>query len=382
MTNEILIALIAKDAYELNRIFSDCDTSQLTSAYMQMAVDKAKEMTANLETLVNRQTADVKEETVNGSDAVTVGLSSDEIRAQIKTDIETFVSEHITNVLKNCVATEMTGYISTFSEKETSFRTEVAEANHTLYAYIQNINAELTDSVQRLANSITSLSDEFVALKEFAESTLASKQQEEVSQSADEPLLMPEMEIETTAIEQESAIESNALEHEVVKQDITDNALTGQKITYQREPQTVNEQPAASAEPQPTVIDAPHAERPIQSVVNIADSVVAKTTVAESIHTRESILDKLANRKDNSLASTLSNTKIDDLKSAISIADRFRFQRELFEGDGERMNKTLSIFNSYKSMADAEDYIKKNLNWPSESPTVADFLHLLQRRYL
>lgn len=381
MTNEILLALIAKDAYELNRIFSDCDTSQLTLAYMQMAVDKAKEMTANLETLVNRQTADVKEENVNGSDSVTVGLSSDEIKAQIKTDIETFVSEHITNVLKNGVATEMTGYISTFSEKETSFRTEVAEANHTLYAYIQNINAKLTDSVQSLANSIASLSDEFVALKEFAES-MASKQQEEVSQSADEPVLMPKMEIETTSVEQESAIESNALEHEVVKQDITDNALTGQKITDQREPPTVNEQPAASAETQPTVIDAPHAERQIQPVVNIADSVVAKTTVAESIHTRESILDKLANRKDNSLASTLSNTKIDDLKSAISIADRFRFQRELFEGDGERMNKTLSIFNSYKSMADAEDYIKKNLNWPSENPTVADFLHLLQRRYL
>ena len=75
--------------------------------------------------------------------------------------------------------------------------------------------------------------------------------------------------------------------------------------------------------------------------------------------------------------------KIIDLKSSITLGDRFRFQRELFGGNGEKMNKAISDFNSFETMTEAQDYIAKNfVHWALDNETVSDFIQLLQRRYL
>lgn len=116
------------------------------------------------------------------------------------------------------------------------------------------------------------------------------------------------------------------------------------------------------------------------------DTVISQahvTTVADAIKSQESLIDKLSQKEDNSIASTLGMKKIDDLKQSITIVDRFRFQRELFLGDGEKMNRAIADFNAMASMREAEEYISKKFStWSTDSDTVADFLHLLQRRYL
>lgn len=387
MTNEILIALIAKDANELNRIFSGCDAACLTLPYMQMAADKAKEMTANIETLVSQLTAEPAPDA--GATPSAPAISADDLNSQINAAVESVVSENLLGTLKSGVAAEMAAYITSLTEREAALRAEIAEANRALYAHTQTLRTELTEALQRSAGSVSTLTDDIAALKELAVSAFIAKPraveapaagpaQEHKAEPAQEQAHAQTNIVETTETEQPEV----APEPEMVK----DEPLPEHP---QPEPQPIPEQPVAplvdkhndTQEPEKEP-DATHEESQTQPVVNIADSVVAKTTLAESIHTRESILDKLSHRGDNSLASSLSNKKIDDLKSAISIADRFRFQRELFGGDGERMNKTISIFNSYGTMAEAEDYIAKNLNWSLENPTVADFLHLLQRRYL
>lgn len=122
----------------------------------------------------------------------------------------------------------------------------------------------------------------------------------------------------------------------------------------------------------------------------IATSVVVETvttetqitTVADSIETSESLADKLAKNADDTLAAAINNKKIADLKSAITLGDRFRFQRELFAGNGEKMNKAISDFNSFETMEDAQIYIDKNFDWALDNDTVSDFIQLLQRRYL
>ena len=107
------------------------------------------------------------------------------------------------------------------------------------------------------------------------------------------------------------------------------------------------------------------------------------TTLAESIETTESLADKLAKTADDTLASAINNKKIIDLKSVITLGDRFRFQRELFGGNGEKMNKAISDFNSFETMTEAQDYIAKNfVYWALDNDTVSDFIQLLQRRYL
>lgn len=142
------------------------------------------------------------------------------------------------------------------------------------------------------------------------------------------------------------------------------------------------------------------AEKPIASIENIApiahtapvettapttSIVVAENqpqTLAESIETSESLADKLAKTADDTLAEAINNKKITDLKSSITLGDRFRFQRELFGGNGEKMNKAISDFNSFETMTEAQSYIAKNFDWPLDNDAVSDFIQLLQRRYL
>ena len=119
-----------------------------------------------------------------------------------------------------------------------------------------------------------------------------------------------------------------------------------------------------------------------QSIDTAATIEAPITTVADSIETSESLADKLAKNADDTLASALNSKKINDLKSAITLGDRFRFQRELFAGNGEKMSKAISDFNSFETMTEAQTYISKNFDWALDNDAVSDFIQLLQRRYL
>lgn len=120
----------------------------------------------------------------------------------------------------------------------------------------------------------------------------------------------------------------------------------------------------------------------IHCVSNNAATENQPQTLAESIETSESLADKLAKTADDTLAEAINNKKITDLKSSITLGDRFRFQRELFGGNGEKMNKAISDFNSFETMTEAQSYIAKNFDWPLDNDAVSDFIQLLQRRYL
>lgn len=105
-----------------------------------------------------------------------------------------------------------------------------------------------------------------------------------------------------------------------------------------------------------------------------------KTILAEkmSSHTRNDSLSKA----DNSISSTLANKKIEDIKQAINIGDRFRFQRELFRGNGEDMNKTLTYINQLATLGEVESFLQSKYGWESNSETAEDFFQIIRRRFL
>ena len=106
------------------------------------------------------------------------------------------------------------------------------------------------------------------------------------------------------------------------------------------------------------------------------------TTVADTIHSQESVKDAIARETDsNTIANSLGNKKINDLKSAITIADRFLFQRELFGGDGELLNKTIATLNAMTSIEEARDYINSHFDWNNERAAVVNFMKILERRF-
>ena len=76
------------------------------------------------------------------------------------------------------------------------------------------------------------------------------------------------------------------------------------------------------------------------------------------------------------------NSKIEDISKAISLGDRFLFQRELFGNNGEIMQKTIAHLNSINSAEEAMTYLQKKFAWDKESTTVERFIQLISRRYL
>ena len=78
---------------------------------------------------------------------------------------------------------------------------------------------------------------------------------------------------------------------------------------------------------------------------------------------------------------SLFGAAVEDIRQAISLGDRFLFQRELFAGNGELMQKTLDEINSLGSLGEAMDYVADNFEWDKESTAVQLFENVLKRRF-
>lgn len=70
-----------------------------------------------------------------------------------------------------------------------------------------------------------------------------------------------------------------------------------------------------------------------------------------------------------------------DIRQAISIGDRFLYQRELFEQNTELMQRTLNELDQLHSFAEAMDYINAHFHWDQESNTYQQFIVTLHRRF-
>ena len=78
---------------------------------------------------------------------------------------------------------------------------------------------------------------------------------------------------------------------------------------------------------------------------------------------------------------SLFGSAVEDIRQAISLGDRFLFQRELFSGNGELMQKTLDELNGLGSLSEAMEYVAKTFDWDKESTAVQLFENVLKRRF-
>ena len=73
--------------------------------------------------------------------------------------------------------------------------------------------------------------------------------------------------------------------------------------------------------------------------------------------------------------------QVSDIRQAISLGDRFLFQRELFGQSGEKLQKTLDAINQMGSFNEALDYLDQNFNWDKEATAYNLFITALHRRF-
>jgi outer membrane biosynthesis protein TonB len=71
-----------------------------------------------------------------------------------------------------------------------------------------------------------------------------------------------------------------------------------------------------------------------------------------------------------------------DIRSLLTMGDKFLFQRELFRGDIGMLNFTLDRLNKIDSMDEALAFIRTEYRWADDAPGVKEFMELLERYYL
>ena len=187
-----------------------------------------------------------------------------------------------------------------------------------------------------------------------------------------------------------------------------------QKTVIDKPVQTIKEeikppQPAATEEPQPTyVTNTPTAmkETPktdttahnehkseAQTEYIVEQQVKQTVVVAEQPRNPQNkspeLFDRVITgevRQTDTIRQTVKETDADrprpkDLNHLIGIGDRFRFSRELFGGNGEKMSKTLNEINNMATLQEATDYITVILGWDKDNHTVQDFIAVLKRSF-
>lgn len=72
---------------------------------------------------------------------------------------------------------------------------------------------------------------------------------------------------------------------------------------------------------------------------------------------------------------------VSDIRQAISLGDRFLYQRELFAQNAELMQRTLTEINELGSFDEAMSYIGSHFQWDTESNSYQQFIVSLHRRF-
>lgn len=186
----------------------------------------------------------------------------------------------------------------------------------------------------------------------------AEKQEEDVV-AIDEETGLPELEVE---FEEDIINES-----EEIKAD--ENGLPELEVEFEEETETVEpvsavepttepeSEPTTEPEPEPVPESEPEPEPAAVAVETVADAA-AKAEVVSSVV-----------------------PKLDSIKKGMSLADKFLFNKELFGGNMETLQKEMDKIDHMASLEEAEAYIASHFNWDKESNAYELFYNLLKRRW-
>jgi len=115
-------------------------------------------------------------------------------------------------------------------------------------------------------------------------------------------------------------------------------------------------------------------EKPV--VVPAPEPVIPEEPIFEPVAEPELLLEESVSPK-----AAVYGKSVDDIRQAISLGDRFLFQRELFGQNAELMQRTLNELNALGSFDEAQAYLNKRFQWDTESSTYQQFLITLHRRF-
>ena len=225
-----------------------------------------------------------------------------------------------------------------------------------LTAYTSTLEQQLAALEARVAQLETQLEDANEAIKALGERLEANEAikleaKGEVQEEA-------EIEVELIMDDEEEVIDTlDGLDALEILEEIEDTTEPEQVVEQVVEP---------IIEPEPVVIPVEPTPQPVVEIAPVVEPAP--------------VVEKPAPRPTPTQTS-LFGSAVEDIRQAISLGDRFLFQRELFAGNGELMQKTLDELNGLGSLNEAMEYVAETFDWDKESTAVQLFENVLKRRF-
>ena len=143
------------------------------------------------------------------------------------------------------------------------------------------------------------------------------------------------------------------------------------------------EEPVRQPESSPELQKPPQPSRPspVRRVVKSqeTDAMVDLFGQQEDSHTM-----KLQDSRERSFAPKIPGARIENLKMAIPINDKFMFINDLFDGNLREYNETIEALNGFKTIEQAAEYLdlmrRKNF-WNTGSTAFLKLKELVERRF-
>ena len=258
---------------------------------------------------------------------------------------------------------------------------------NTLIQAITDYTTALEQKLSALEARVAELEEANEAMRregDEAKALIASLQAEVAALAATGvaiPTSDPEVEIELI-VEEDNPIDGESEEQfpsaeesqeELEELDIVQTPVAEEPIA---EPIPVVEEPTAELEPEP-VVELPIVEPVVEPAPAPAPEPAPEVKAEPVVEVK---VEKPAPRPVPQQTS-LFGTAVEDIRQAISLGDRFLFQRELFAGNGELMQKTLDEINTLSSLGEAMGYVRDNFDWDKDSTAVQLFENVLKRRF-
>ena len=140
-------------------------------------------------------------------------------------------------------------------------------------------------------------------------------------------------------------------------------------------PEPVQEEPIVVPEPEPVVPEpAPEPEPVVEQPAPEPEPVIEQPKVEPVVEQPKPEAPRAPQQ------TSLFGAPVTDIRQAVSIGDRFLFQRELFAGNAEKLQQTLTELDKLNSLDEAIVFIDK-FGWDKQSATYELFLNVLRRRF-
>ena len=220
-----------------------------------------------------------------------------------------------------------------------------------LIQYFQTLEARITGYEARIAA--------LEAEKQAAEARIAALEAEK--EKNQRVLTALKADIEELQSRPYVEMEDEDEDFEVEEQPIEEEEVVAKEVT---------EEPVAEA----PVAEAPKVEEP-----KVEEPVVEEPKAEEP--QQELFEEPVAEKEPAAPKAMLYGKPVDDIRLAISLGDRFLYQRELFGQNAELMLRTLTEINKLHSFDEAMTYIGSRFQWDTESNSYQQFIVSLHRRF-